>query len=222
MNKPKKSPKKLICFDLDGTIIDAISSFWKHGCEVHGCDMKRRQEGVDSYMKNLITYDQWVEHDLSAWAEKGIRRGDLVRTISRMKLLPNSIETLKKLKKMGLKVALISDSLDIALEVLIPDYKEIFDDVMINRIIFDKEGKISGWEATKYGMERKAEGLKMIAKREKLELDECVFVGDGDNDVRAAEIAGLSIALNSRSDELRETADIIIDKKDLKEILKYI
>lgn len=223
MKAQNPKPKfRLVCFDLDGTIIDEITNFWGFVCTEYGCDMSKKGLAVEKFMNNLITYNEWVEHDVEMWREKGLTREDFARAVKKLKLMKGAIETIKELKKKGLKLAIISDSLDIALEVLMPDYMKLFDDVLINRLFFGRDGKISGWEATKYGIERKADGLRMIAEREKIKLDECVFVGDGRNDIHAAEIAGLSIAFNSDSEELKKASDVVIMKKDLREILRYI
>ena len=49
-----------------------------------------------------------------------------------------------------------------------------------------------------------------------------MFVGDHDNDVEIAKTAGFSIAFNSKSEKLNDAVDVVIRKKDLKEILNYI
>ena len=132
------------------------------------------------------------------------------------------METLKELKKNGIKLAIISGSLNIILEHLIPDYNEYFNDVFISRIFFDSDGRISKVEATEYDMEAKALALKKIAEREKISLKETVFVGDYLNDKKAMEEAGLSIAFNCSEEELRKIADLVVDRKDLREILKFL
>jgi len=71
-------------------------------------------------------------------------------------------------------------------------------------------------------MAGKAEALKIIAKREKIPLSQCVHIGDHHNDVTIAKIAGLSIAFDAKNEELRRTTDVVIDRKDLREVLKYI
>src|SRR3989344_2190149 len=217
----KEKRFRLVCFDLDGTIIDNITNFWKFICEEHGCDMARKQKARDSYFNNLITYDEWVEHDVNLWKEAGVTRRKMMESTKKLSLVPGAVEALKELKKRGIKLGIISDSMDIALE-LISNHAELFDEIFINRLLFDKEGKISGWKPTKYGMEKKADGLKRMAEKEGFDLKECVFVGDGVNDVHAAEIAGLSISFNSSSKELDKVCDVVIRKKDLREILDHI
>ncbi len=42
------------------------------------------------------------------------------------------------------------------------------------------------------------------------------------NDIEIAKLAGFSIAFNSKSEELNEVSDVVIEKKDLREILEYL
>ncbi len=136
--------------------------------------------------------------------------------------MEGALETLNEIKKSGLKLAIISGSLNILLEKFIPNYEELFDDVFLSRIYFDKDGNIFKVEATEYDMDAKALALKQIAERENIKLDECVFVGDYLNDKKIIQEAGLGIAFNCKYDELKQIADVVIDKKDLREVLKHI
>ena len=132
------------------------------------------------------------------------------------------METLRELKRKGLRLAIISGSINILLEKLIPNYDEIFDDVFLSRIYFDDKGNISEMKVTEYDVEKKAEALKLIAKRENISLKECVFVGDYLNDIKVMEEAGLGIAFNCQEEKLKEVADVVIEKKDLREVLRHI
>ena len=71
-------------------------------------------------------------------------------------------------------------------------------------------------------MDGKALALKKIAERENISLSECVFVGDYLNDLKIIKEAGLGIAFNCNYEELKRAADVVIEKKDLREILRYI
>src|SRR3989344_5720156 len=97
-----------------------------------------------------------------------------------------------------------------------------FEDVFLSRIYFDENGKIAKVEATEFDIEKKADALKMIAKREKISLKECVFVGDYLNDIKVMQEAGLGIAFNCQHEEVKKAADVVIEKKDLREILPHI
>ena len=64
--------------------------------------------------------------------------------------------------------------------------------------------------------------MTLIAEREKISLKDCVFVGDYLNDVKVLQEAGLGIAFNCEHDQVKQAADVVIEKKDLREVLKYI
>jgi len=220
--KKPKTKFRLVCFDLDGTLIADTANIWRFICNEFGCDVKKKDEAAEKYFKNIITYNEWVGHDVEMWKKKEITKNDFLKAMGKLKLTKGAVETIKELRKRGMKVGIISDSLDIALVALLPDHEKLFDEVFINKMLFDNDGRISGWKATEYCMDRKADGLKRMAEKENIRLGECVFVGDEHNDVKAAEIAGLSIAFNPNSDELRRKADVVVEKKDLREILKHI
>ncbi|MBW2992769.1 HAD-IB family phosphatase [Candidatus Woesearchaeota archaeon] len=213
---------KLVCFDLDGTIIDQTIFIWDTIHDFCGVSKEARRKAFDDFTNKKISYDEWYANDRVLLRKANCNKDKLFEAIKPLRLIPGALETLKELKKKGLKIAVISGSLDIVLEYLIPDYKEIFDDIFINKMFFDKEGNISGGESTPFDFEHKATALKKICKREGISPKECVFVGDNHNDVHIAELAGLSIAFNCKSETLAEIADVVIEKKDLRETLKHI
>jgi len=213
---------KLVCFDVDGTLIDNVTFSWQIFHDYFQTDKHRREDARKKFFNGEISYKQWAEHDIGLWKERNAKKEDFFKAIGNLRLMEGAMETLKELKKRGLKLAIISGSLNILLEKFIPNYEEFFDDVFLSRIYFDESGNIEGVEATEFDMERKAEALKLIAKRESIKLEECVFVGDHHNDVKIAQEAGLGIAFDAKDDELRRVANVIVDKKDLREILKFI
>jgi len=215
---------KLVCFDVDGTLVDNLEYSWQIFHDYFQVDRVRRKKAKKAFYDGKISYLEWAKHDLNLWVEKKAKKEDFVKAIknAELKLMGGALETLEELKKKGMKLAIISGSLSVILEHFIPDYKEIFDDIFLSWIDFDEDGKIVKIEATSFDMEHKATALKQIAERESIKLEECVFVGDHDNDVKIAEEAGLSIAFNAHSEELKRVTNVNIEKKDLREIFKYI
>lgn len=51
---------------------------------------------------------------------------------------------------------------------------------------------------------------------------ESIFVGDHLNDIQVMKEAGFGIAFNCNENELKKVANVCIDKKNLREILRYI
>ena len=217
---------KLVCFDVDGTLIDFPQDHPKFSWQVFHdyfqTDEHRREDARNKFLNGKISYLQWAEHDIGMWKEINARKEDFFMAMEPLKLMNGAMETLQELKRNNLKLAIISGSINVVLEKFIPNYNEIFDDVFLSRIYFDKKGRITKVDATEFDMDKKAEALKQIAKREKIRLEECVFVGDYLNDIKIIREAGLGIAFNCQHDELKKISDVVIEKKDLREVLKYI
>jgi len=213
---------KLVCFDVDGTLVDNVVYSWELFHNFFAVDMEKRERAKKKYYNGEIDYLQWALHDMGMWMEKGATKEDFFKAMKNLKLMKGAMETIIELKKNSIKLAIISGSLDIILEKVMPNYKKIFDDVFLSSLIFDKKNILIDAEVTQYDMIKKAEALKLIAKRENIDLKETVHIGDHHNDVEIAKIAGLSIAFDCKDEELRKVADVIIDKKDLRETLRYI
>ena len=216
------SKYKLVCFDVDGTLIDNVTFSWQIFHDYFQTHKHSRENARKKFLNGEITYKQWAEHDINLWKEKNANRQDFFKAIEHLKLMKGAMETLNELKKRNLRLAIISGSLNIILERFIPNYDDFFSDVFLSRIYFDGSGAISKVEATEFDMDAKTLALKKIAKREKIGLEQCVFVGDYLNDIKIMREAGLGIAFNCKYDELKKVANVVIEKKDLREILKFI
>jgi len=213
----------LICFDVDGTLVEHPEEkvVWQVlNLRFLGQDAVN-DERYHLYRAGKLAYADWVALDVGDWQKLGVTRDQVeAALVDELRLVDGARETLGSLKDRGHKLGVISGTLDISLDTLFPDHP--FDDVFCNRIFFGEDGRIVGWEATPYDMDGKALALEMIADREGVPLSRCVFVGDHRNDVAAARAAGLSIAFNPKSDELEKVADVVIRDRDLRRILEHL
>jgi phosphoserine phosphatase len=145
---------------------------------------------------------------------------DFKEIAKKLKVMRGAIKTITELKKQGIKIAVVSGSIDIMVDLLFP--KDIFDYLLINKIIFNKQGFVQDIIPTKYDCDEKATGLLMLCKKENISTEKCVFIGDNKNDISAAKTAGLAISFNSKSTELDSICKVVIKEKDLSIILKHI
>jgi HAD superfamily phosphoserine phosphatase-like hydrolase len=213
---------KVVIFDLDGTLISGIEYIYSHLWEYFDVPHEKHKKPVLDYVHKRITYEEWVKEDIRLLKEHGADKESLIKAFGGLTLIDGAMETLSALKDAGRKLVVISGSIELTLRTVIPDYEDLFDDVFINHYFFDDTGRISHAIPTPYDMEHKATGVIDMAEKYGCSAKECIFIGDSDNDIHAAETAGFSIAFNCRSDMLGEICDVVVRSGDIRDILPHI
>jgi phosphoserine phosphatase len=223
--KPSQSrtvPFDLVVFDVDGTLVEHTEdkTVWEVlNRRFTGTDGTNR-ERFDAYLAGRLSYAEWVALDISGWRDAGATRDQIVAAFEPLKLVSGARETLDALRERGVRLAVVSGTLDLLLETLFPDHP--FAEVYCNRIRFGPEGRIASWSATPFDMSGKSVALRAIAMREGVPLSRVAFVGDSANDVWIAEESGLAVAFNPKSTELERVADVIVRSRDLRHILPHL
>ncbi len=212
----------LICFDVDGTLIDGTVYIWKTLHEYFRTDVSERQKAFRDYFDGIISYRQWAEHDIKLLKSKNADKKSIAKAFACLALIPGVEETLRYLKKRDHRLVIISGSVDLALETAFPQYSRYFDAVFLNRLLFDSSDALVGVQTTPYDLAAKADGLVNMAAKFNIPLQRTVFIGDNENDLSAAETAGLSIAFNCKSQKLEKISRHVIAEKNLKKIIPLI
>lgn len=215
----RERPYDLVCFDVDGTLVihPQEKIVWEILNHRFTGDDTANQTRFQQHRDGEISYAEWVALDVGDWLRAGATRPAIVEAIRDLRLIAGAHETLAELKRRGYKLAIISGTLDVVLDTLLPEHP--FDDVFVNHLEFDERGLLTGWRATPYDVDGKARGLRDIAAREGIPLDRCAFVGDAFNDVEVAREAGFSIALNPKCLEMVEACDMVVEGHDLTQLL---
>jgi len=204
----------LVAFDLDGTLAQGAEFVWSLLHEGFGVDAERRAWARDAFFARQITYREWFATDLELLAAQGATRQGMLELFRRVTPTPGAREVLHQLRQEGRKLAILSGSVDLLLEHLFPGFA--FDHVLINRLHFAADGTIAGGVPTAFDLERKADGLAELARREGLALAQCAFLGDHENDLAVLRAAGLGIAFNPRTPRVVAAADAAITELDLR------
>ena len=207
----------MICFDLDGTLIDKTVFIWSTLHEHFASDPDKRKQAAADYRAGRISYPDWFETDLELLKAGGADRDGIFKTLRSLKLTPGARECLSTLRARGYKLGLISGSIDVVLEHFFPE--EPFDHVLINRIDFDESGRIAGGTPTPYDLEGKADGLRELAKREGLTAGQCAFIGDNFNDLPVMKAAGFSIGVFVKDPQVIAAVDLHFKGDDLRDLL---
>ena len=204
----------LVLFDLDSTLI-----------EEETLDELAKLAGVEEEVKRItrdamegrINFEESLKRRVSLL--KGLAVEDVMKVVSRLKLTKGARETVEELKSRGYVVGVISGGFNIVTDRVKRDLG--LDYAYSNELVV-REGRLTG-EVRGRVMSPSAKGdiLEEIAGREKIDLKDTIVVGDGANDIGMFRRAGFRIAFCAK-EVLKREADVVIERRDLREILKYI
>ena len=212
----------LVVFDIDGTLVQhpENKTIWEVLNRRFTGDDGMNKERLAAYKAGRLSYAEWVTLDVSGWRDAGATREQMVAAMDCLTLIPGTREALAALKESGARLVVISGTLDLLLDTLLPDHP--FDEVYCNRIQFDDDGRILAWSATPFDMSGKAVALKAVAMRERIDLSRTAFVGDSSNDLWIAREAGFTVALNPKTAEFEEVADAVVRSRNLRDVLPHL
>jgi phosphoserine phosphatase len=206
-----RKPKRLIVFDVDGTLIDAemIDELAK-AAGVGG----KVSEITSRAMNGEIEFKQALKERVQLL--KGLPVEVLDSIVDNLEVTSGAEELILALKAVGYKIALISGGFTQFVEKI----KEPLgiDYVYANKLVI-KDGKLTGEVVEPIiDAERKAELMQQIAEKENLLMEQVVAVGDGANDRFMLQNSGLGIALYPKA-VLQKVASGVITKDNLAGIL---
>ena len=202
---------KLIAFDLDNVLIDgeAIDEIGKlTSVEAEISEITKKA------MEGNLDFETALNERVALL--KGVSVENIKEVVSKIPLMEGAEETIAELKKRGYKIATITGSFEIIANRMKEDLGL---DYAFSNVLHEEEGKLTGEVSGPLLKGSKAEVLKEIMEMEKVKAEESAAVGDGANDVSMLEEAGLGIAFNAKP-VLKEKADIVVEKRDLRELLE--
>lgn len=207
---------KLIIFDIDGTIARHISS-WRYIHEKLGLWHKQAYRYQEKFLAGKISYRKFCEFDAAHW--KGLPEKKIREIFKKVPYAKNAAQYIKKLKKMGFKLAAISTGLQyIAGRIK----KELgFDYVLSNRLI-SRKGILTGKVKINITHGAKGKILRRILNKFHVKPREVICIGDSSGDIPLTKHSGYSIAFNSSDEAFSKIVDYNCKTKDFREVFKKI
>jgi len=206
---------KLVCFDLDDTLIREIHSVMLP-CILNGKEKEHSfiQEQEEKGIIDYISADYLRAELLLGLEEREIAESFLEIA----KPLKNIKSVVEALHKRNIKCIVITVGPKQVAKVVCDIWG--FDDYFGSdyEVI---EGVFTGKIHSYVGAEQKVVCLQDFCKNNDIKPEECIAVGDGLTDIPIFEYCGKSIAINS-STKVKMSAMYAVDTEDLTYILKYI
>ena len=203
--------RRLIAFDMDSTlimteVIDELAKVAGSASEV--------SKITERAMQGQLDFSDSLKQRVSLLA--GLPEEKMKVIANHLPLTEGAKTLVKSVKKLGYKTAILSGGFTYFGKIL----QEILDiDYVFANELEVVNGQLTGRVLEPIiDSERKADLLRMLAKKENISLQQVIAVGDGANDLAMLQAAGLGIAFHAKP-FLRENAEQSISTLGLDSIL---
>jgi phosphoserine phosphatase len=205
---------KLAVFDFDSTLMDGetIDFFAAElGLEEKVAAItEKAMQGELDFFESLITRVELL---------KGLQYEKVVRIGKELPLMPGALETVTKLKEDGYKIICFSGGFRVGTE---PAKEKLGLDADFSNILHHKDGLLTGLVGGEMMFDySKGEMIQRIQRLLNVTRANTLVVGDGANDRSMFKFADKRVAFCAK-EILKKEANIIIDTKDLTQILSHI
>lgn len=205
---------KLAVFDFDSTLMEGET-----------LEFIAREYNIEPLMKEITT--QAMEGKIDFFESltqrvallKGAKEEKVTEICKNLPYTKGAKETISELKKMGYKVVCFSGGYHTA---TIPAQEVLKYDAQFANILHFKNGEMTGLVGGEMMFsDSKGKMLQRLQALLNVDVENTITVGDGANDLSMFKHAGKRVAFCAKP-IVKEHANIIIEKKDLTELLNHI
>lgn len=221
MKKTLDHPK-IIFMDLEGTLLKkaihldngkVAPSAWTLLAERLGPDALRQEEETKNRWLNngYKSYVEWMQDTIRIHKEHGLTAALFDEVMNSVEEMPGIREAVSIFRDWGAITAIISGGFK-ALADRIQQSLKVAHALSGCEYFFDQEtGLLDHWNLLPTDYEGKVDFMRLLMREHKIRQEECVFIGDAQNDVWMAKEVGLSIAFNAHPD-LQQVCTYIINQ----------
>lgn len=212
------TPVELVCFDMDGVLID-VGSSW---VMVHKHFGVQNEASLRAYLNGEFDDKEFIRRDAALWLrlKPKIRLDDFQAIFQTPPFMAGVQHTIATLKGHGVKVAIVSGGVDVmAHEVA---RRLGIERVAANGFVYDDQGHITGEGIVRTPLNDKAAPVVHFAAELGVPLERVLCVGNSLPDVSMFEVAGRSIAFHPEDDYTRAHATWTLEDGPLDQILPLV
>lgn len=190
---------KVVVFDFDGTLtyVENNRTSWELiwlylGYSLNDCGSLFRK-----FMNKEFDHQEWCDRTARFFCQRNLKSSDMEKISQSIRLVDGTIETLRFLKSKGIKLYICSGAMDDLIDTILDaDERNLFEKIECNHFFYDKNGYLKSIQGTQYDFEGKAVFIRKIIDANKIQPEECIFVGNSDNDIWAHESGAKTLVVN--------------------------
>ena len=209
---------RLVVFDMDGVLADVESS-WVY---VHKTFGVNNDHSLRAYLRGEISDLEFIRRDIKLWKDKEpeVNANKIRNILSEIPLMPGASETLRSLRQDGYRTAIVSAGIDILADMIAEMIS--IDIHLANGMVTDRLGRLTGEGVLRVRLADKGDAVDQVARQLGASKQETTSVGNSRYDISMFDRSHLGIAFCPADDVVGEKAGAVVDRKDLREILKFI
>jgi HAD superfamily phosphoserine phosphatase-like hydrolase len=173
--------EKVICFDLDGTLIEGTS--WAEFNQSLGLTEEEDAHLFEEYKKGLISYTTWIDEIMTIYHKYNPVHKEVIEALSILFPSRNGAEALiADAKEKGYTPVLLSGGVDAMVQKCAERFgiEHVFS---TNELVFDEEGYLESIVSMGDEAPAKVALLELFCEKHGVAMKEIICVGDGENDV---------------------------------------
>ena len=173
-------PKKLLCFDLDGTLTP--HSTWEAFNTRLGISKEDDQRLFGLYKEGNLDYKDWTKELVRLYKEHPlVTKEDITEVASSVALHTDVSEVINSAKAKGYHVVILSGAIDVMVQP-IAQKLGVEDWFAANKAVFNENNELIDIEDSGHERDAKVFLLKDFCAKNNYELSNVIAVGDGGND----------------------------------------
>lgn len=206
----------LVFFDLEGTLFKipnhshnvavAVSAWTVLAQRLGPACLREEEESKLAWQAGKFrTYLEWMQHSIELLIRHGLTKRTFFEVIDQLEETPGIRIVASELHRMGATLAIVSGG-----------FKQVADRAQIAmrashamaacELFFDEESQhVLHWNLLPSDFLGKIDFMRLLIREYGVNASDCVFVGDGPNDIPLAREVGLSIAYGAHEALRRET-----------------
>lgn len=217
---------RVVVLDFDGTLTveRSAGTTWQRLWHALGYEKEHCEELHRRFWNKEITHPEWCDLTLERFRERGLTEDTLRAVADEIELAPGAEHLINELHKNDIELHLLSGSIEEVIRHRLGKLCDKFTKVQANKMGFGRDGVIKNIDGTYFDFEGKAEYVKDIVKRRRIDPLNALYVGNSCNDEFVSRAGVRTLCINNtdtNKNNLDQWTHHIGTTQTLAEILPY-